>query len=60
MNFNKIRMVCKPVRIGVGVALIATGIITGNAWFFLGIAPLIAGLVDFCPLCTVSGKCDVK
>ena len=58
-KFDKIRAACKPVRITAGLALIITGVITGNAWFYLGVAPLIAGLVNFCPLCSVSGKCSV-
>jgi len=42
-----------------GVALIATGIITGNAWFYLGVIPLIAGFTKFCPLCIITKKCDL-
>lgn len=43
----------------IGVALIATGIITGNPWFYLGIVPLIAGFTKFCPLCIITKKCDL-
>jgi hypothetical protein len=59
MNIMKIRAVCRPVRIVVGSALIATGFFTGNPWFYLGIAPLIAGIVNFCPLCIITKKCDI-
>jgi len=59
MDFNKIRKICRPVRIVLGLALITTGIITGNAWFYLGVVPLIAGIANFCPLCTITGKCDL-
>jgi hypothetical protein len=59
MNIMKIRAVCRPVRITLGLALIATGFVTGNAWFYLGVAPLTAGLVNFCPLCIITKKCDI-
>jgi hypothetical protein len=28
-------------------------------WFFLGAIPLLAGLLNFCPLCIFSKKCDL-
>ena len=59
MNFIKIRKACQPIRILAGAALIATGVVTGNAWFFLGLAPLIAGIVNFCPLCIITKKCEI-
>ena len=59
MDFNKIRKVCRVVRIVIGLALIATGVITGNKWFYLGVLPLIAGIANFCPLCIFSKKCDL-
>ena len=59
MDFNKIRKICRPIRIVLGLALILTGIITGVVWFYLGIIPLIAGLTNFCPLCIISKKCDL-
>ncbi len=59
MNFNKIRKVCRPIRIVLGLALIITGYITGIVWFYLGVIPLIAGLTNFCPLCIISKKCDL-
>ena len=59
MDVNKIRKVCQPIRIVVGLALIGTGIYTGNPWFYLGVIPLIAGLANFCPLCIITKKCDI-
>jgi len=59
MNYNKIRSTCRVIRIVAGVALITTGFITGNAWFYLGLAPLIAGIINFCPLCIITKKCDL-
>lgn len=64
MNFNKIRSFCQKFRIVLGSALIITGIIllgkvSYAPWFFLGAIPLIAGLLNFCPLCLITKKCDI-
>ena len=64
MNVNKIRKVCRVVRIVVGLALIAVGVSTiindaPNYWWFLGVAPLIAGIINFCPLCLITKQCDM-
>jgi len=59
MDVNKIRKVCRPIRIVVGLTLIGAGLYTGIKWFYLGIIPLIAGLANFCPLCIITKKCDV-
>ena len=58
-KFEKMKKICKPVRMTLGAALIATGFITGIAWFYLGIIPFIAGAVDFCPACLISKKCSI-
>lgn len=60
MNVNKIRAVCRPIRIVLGLALIAAGVYTGIIWFYLGVIPLIAGLSNFCPLCIITKKCDIE
>ncbi len=60
MNVNKIRKICRPIRIVLGLSLIGIGIATGNKWFFLGVIPLIAGLANFCPLCIITKKCDIE
>lgn len=59
MNYDKIRKNCRIIRIIVGLVLIATGFITGNGWFYLGVIPLIAGVVNFCPLCIITKKCSI-
>ena len=59
MDYNKIRKVCRVIRIIAGLILIAVGVVTGIVWFYLGILPLIAGLVNFCPLCIITKKCDL-
>jgi len=60
MNYNKIRSFCRKFRIALGAVLIACGVIFSNAWFFLGVIPLIAGIANFCPLCIISKKCDIE
>lgn len=59
LNFNKIRRNCRVFRIGLGIALIIAAPITGINWLYLGIIPLIAGAVNFCPLCLITKECDV-
>jgi predicted transporter len=59
MDVNKIRKVCRPIRIVLGLTLIGVGVYTGNKWFYLGVVPLIAGLANFCPLCIITKKCDI-
>ncbi len=60
MDVNKIRKVCRPIRIVLGLSLIAVGVVTEIKWFYLGVFPLIAGLANFCPLCIITKKCDVE
>ena len=60
MDYNKIRKFCRVFRIFIGLALITTAIVLSNNWFYLGVIPLIAGLVNFCPLCMITKKCDIS
>ncbi len=59
MDVNKLRKICRPIRIVVGLGLIGYGLYSGNNWFFLGVIPLIAGIANFCPACIITKKCDV-
>lgn len=59
MNAKKIRGFCRPIRLIGGTALVAYAVYSGNNWFYLGLIPLIAGLANFCPLCKVTGQCDI-
>jgi hypothetical protein len=60
MDVNKIRKICRPIRIVLGLALIGAGVATGIKWFYLGVIPLIAGIANFCPLCIITKKCDIE
>ncbi len=59
MNFSKFRKVCRPVRILLGLSLIIAGVYTSNSFLYLGILPLIAGIVNFCPICIITKKCAI-
>ncbi len=59
MDAKKIRDICKPIRIVLGAGLIGYGLASGNAWFYLGLIPLAAGLLNICPLCKITGQCDI-
>lgn len=59
MNYDTIRKNCRVIRIIVGILLIVIGFVTSNAWFYLGILPLIAGIANFCPLCIITKKCSI-
>ncbi|WP_026803588.1 YgaP-like transmembrane domain [Aliarcobacter lanthieri] len=59
-KFDKIRAFCRPFRVILGIILIAVGFFTGIIWFYLGIIPLVVGLIDFCPVCIISKKCTPK
>lgn len=46
-------------RIILGLALIGYGVISGNAWFFLGVIPLVFGIINKCPMEKLFGaKCE--
>ena len=59
MNIMKIRKACQPIRMVLGIALVATGVYTSNPWFYLGVVPFLAGVTNFCPLCMITKKCDI-
>ena len=64
MDLNKVRSFCRVFRIILGLVLIAIGVFQlgaedGSLLWFLGVIPLIAGLVNFCPLCLITKKCDL-
>lgn len=59
INITKLKKICRPIRIVVGLILILTGLITGISWFYLGIIPLIAGITNFCFLGLFSKKCEL-
>lgn len=62
-TYDKIRSFCRPFRIIVGTATIIIGYLLSDGsltwtWWYLGVLPLIAGLLNFCPLCSLTKKCS--
>ncbi|PIF03931.1 MAG: hypothetical protein CSA86_03960 [Arcobacter sp.] len=63
--YDKIRNFCRPFRIIIGILAITIGYLLGDgslswSWWYLGVIPLIAGLIDFCPLCIITKKCTTR
>lgn len=64
-TYDKIRSFCRKFRIIIGVVILTIGFLLGDGslnlgWWWLGLLPLIAGIVDFCPTCIISKKCTPK
>ena len=59
-QFHKVISFCRPFRIVQRFILIIIGLLISNPWSYLGIIPLIIGVVDFCPVCIFSKKCTPK
>ena len=64
-TYDKIRSFCQKFRIMIGLVLIAIGYLLGDgtlswSWWYLGVIPLVAGIIDFCPICIISKKCTPK
>jgi membrane-associated protease RseP (regulator of RpoE activity) len=66
MNYNKIRSFCRKFRIVLGTFVLIIGFYFTkenqiyNIWFLLGFIPLIVGILNFCPLCIITKKCDIE
>jgi hypothetical protein len=63
--FQKIKTFSRSSRIIIGILAIAIGYFQSDgtfnwSWWYLGILPLIAGLINFCPLCSLANKCDIR
>ncbi|MEA3384327.1 MAG: DUF2892 domain-containing protein [Campylobacterota bacterium] len=57
--FDKVKIGCSKFRITLGLILIIIGVLLSNPWFYLGVIPLIAGIVKFCPICLITKKCSI-
>ena len=47
----------RMLRILIGAGLVGYGFYSGNAWFYLGLIPLVTGLVNWCPMESMMGGC---
>ena len=62
--FEKIKTFSRSSRIIIGILAIAIGYFQSDgtlawSWWYLGVIPLIVGLINYCPLCSLSDKCDI-
>jgi len=64
-KFDKIKIFCIKFRIVLGIVAILLGFYftnegqTYNTWFLLGLMPLTAGILKFCPICLITKKCTI-
>jgi hypothetical protein len=59
MNAKKIRSFCRPIRFIAGIALVGYAIYSGNNWFYLGAIAIAASVFNICPICKITGQCDL-
>lgn len=61
MNLN-VGGIDRPLRIIVGIAAIVWAIFGGPVWAWIGVVPLLTGLVGFCPVYKLLGlnTCPMK
>ncbi len=50
----------KVLRIVIGLAIIAWGVMNQNWWGAIGLVPLLTGLFNFCPLYKILGMNTCK
>jgi small redox-active disulfide protein 2 len=51
-------MISRILRVLVGLGLIGYGVYSANAWFYLGVLPLVTALINWCPFESKIGGCD--
>ncbi|SFV61442.1 redox-active disulfide protein 2 [hydrothermal vent metagenome] len=51
-------MISRILRVLVGLGLIGYGVYSANAWFYLGVLPLLTALINWCPFESKVGGCD--
>ena len=52
----------RPLRIVVGLTLVAWALFGGPVWAWIGVVPLATGLIGFCPIYPILGMntCSAK
>ena len=64
-GYDKFKLFCIKFRIILGVVALVLGFYfvgegqTYNTLFLLGVVPITAGLLRFCPLCLITKKCTI-
>ncbi len=59
IDAKKLSKFCRPFRIVLGLVLIGAGVFTGIKWFYLGVLPLVAGIIGLCPACAITKQCTI-
>ncbi len=59
VNAKKMAKFCRPFRILLGIALIAAAYYYKINWLYIGVLPLIAGIVGLCPACVITKQCTI-
>lgn len=61
MKFN-VGGIDRILRVVLGVALVAWALFGGPIWAWIGVVPLLTGLVSFCPIYALLGfnTCPMK
>ena len=59
MNAKKISSFCRPIRLILGLALVGYAVYSGNNWFYLGVIPIFASAFNICPICKITGQCEL-
>lgn len=57
MSTNKFSTIFRGLKIVGGLIAISYAVYSGNHTFFLGVIPFVAGIINFRPICFITGKC---
>ncbi|WP_205511933.1 DUF2892 domain-containing protein [Ruegeria sp. AD91A] len=62
MMTNNMGGIDKTLRIAIGIALILGALLGYGTWMWIGVVPLVTGLLNSCPLYSVLGisTCPAK
>jgi len=52
------KMASRIIRVIIGLGLIGYGVYSANAWFYLGVLPLVTAFINWCPFESKVGGCD--
>jgi len=55
-----LKLLWRPFRIVLGASLMGYGFYSGNQWYYWGVVPFIAGSINFCPICQLTGACEIE
>ena len=56
MTTDEIKNILEITKISVGLGLLIQAFYSGNYWFYLGIIPLVAGVLNYCAISLLQKK----